>query len=413
MGYLGQADELVRNATNELDKILQSPMAIKVTGLGEPVKVTWLNINAKHTTEDDGLGTTDSLAGKNSSFRFNRVEGLPAYNIMEQMQQLELALDENGIMDTTLEIEPILLPNTIIPTPNDYMIYHLKQGRDVVFRANDFKIASTNVNTYYKVPMHLVDIDSDEYIDKLDHQIVDDMKVIIDNIGTNESCIVVNKVYDKILTIKKIAAQAFSDYVDTFFVKRYNSFILRGYNGNFTIYDPYLTKFILNNKLVDCYDELIQPAIIEQGDEFRGEYNRTIFRAIELRNPKKIKHLIGDMKEFTRQRTNPFSYWGEETVYSMSTYEDKDVRYPKNLYMDFDWLYNIGTVKESPTVTMVENIIMRYLQKETFEDFMTTEELDQLEDDMIPEYNEMYFYLIPIIIYVLMAYKDYLNNAHS
>lgn len=413
MGYLGQADELVRNATNELDKILQSPMAVKVTGLGEPVKVTWFNINDKHTTEDEGLGTTDSLIGKNSSFRFNRVEGLPAYNIMEAMQQLELVLDENGVMDTTLEIEPILLPNTIIPTPNDYMIYHLKQGRDVVFRANDFKIVTTNVNGYYKVPMHLVDIDSEEYIDKLDHQIINDMKVIVDNIGTNESCIVVNKVYDKILAIKKIAAQAFSDYVDMFFVKRYNSFILRGYNDNFTIYDPYLTKFILNNKLVDCYDELIQPAIIEQGDEFRGEYNKTIFRAIELRNPKKIRHLIGDMKEFTRQRTNPFSYWGEETVYSMSTYEDKDVRYPKNLYMDFDWLYNIGIVKESPTVTMMENIIMRYLQRETFEDFMIAEELTLLEEDMVPEYNEMYFYLTPIIIYVLMAYKDYLNNAHS
>lgn len=413
MGYLGQADELVRNATNELDKILQSPMAIKVTGLGEPVKVTWLNINDKHTTEDEGLGTTDSLIGKNSSFRFNKVEGLPAYNILEQMQQLEIAMDDNGILDTTLEIEPILLPNTIIPTPNDYMIYHLGSGRDVVFRANDFKIVSTNVNSYYKVPMHIVDIDSDEYIDKLDHQIVNEMKVIVDNIGTNESCIVVNKVYDKIMAIKKVATQAFSDYVDTFFVKRYSSFILRGYNNNFIIYDPYLTKFILNNNLVDCYDELIQPAIIEQGDEFRGEYNKTVFRAVELRNPKKIKRLVGDMKEFTRQRTDPFSYWGEETVYSMSVYEDKDVRYPKNLYMDFDWLYNIGIVKESPTISVVENLIMRYFQKESFEDFMTVDELEQLETDMEPEYNEMYFYLMPIMIYILMAYKDYLNNAHS
>lgn len=412
MGYLGQADELVRNATDALDKILQSPMATKITGLGEPVKVTWLNINDKHTTEDEGLGTTDSLIGKNSSFRFNRVEGLPVYNIIQQMQQLEIAMDENGILDTSLEIEPILLPNTIIPTPNDYMIYHLGSGRDIVFRANDFKLVSTNVNSYYRVPMHIVDIDSDEYIDKLDDQVVNDMKVIVDNIGTNESCIVVNKVYDKIMAIKKVATQAFSDYVDTFFVTRYSSFILRGYNNNFIVYDPYLTKFILNNNLVDCYDELIQPAIIEQGDEFRGEYNKTVFRAVELRNPKKIKRLVGDLKEFTRQRTNPFSYWGEETVYSMSVYEDKDVRYPKNLYMDFDWLYNIGIVKESPTISKLENLIMRYFQNETFEEFMTIEELKQLETDMEPEYNEMYFYLMPIMIYILMVYKDYLNNAH-
>ncbi|MCM1225146.1 MAG: hypothetical protein NC548_62915, partial [Lachnospiraceae bacterium] len=214
MGYLGQADELVRNATNELDKILQSPMAIRVTGLGEPVKVTWLNSNSKYTTEDEGLGTTDSLAGKNSSFRFNRIEGLPVYNITEAMQQLEMALDDNGVLDATLEIEPIILPNTIIPAPFDYMIYHLKQGRDIVFRANDFKVVSTNVNGYYRVPMHMVDIDSDEYIDKLEHQVVEDMKVIIDNIGTNESCIVINRVYEKIMAIKKVAAQAFSDYVD-------------------------------------------------------------------------------------------------------------------------------------------------------------------------------------------------------
>lgn len=413
MGYLGQSDELVRNATNELDKILQSPMAIRITGLGEPVKVTWFNINDKHTTEDEGLGTTDSLIGKKSSFRFNKVEGLPVYNITEQMQQLELTVDDNGILDTALEIEAVILPNTIIPTPNDYMSYHLGNGREIVFRANDFKVMSTNVNSYYKVPMHIVDIDSDEYVDKLNSQIIDDMKVVEANIGTNEKCIVVNKVYDKILAINKVAAQAFSDYVDMFFIKRYNSFILRGYNGNFTIYDPYLTKFILTNKLVDCYDELIQPAIIEQGDEFRGEYNKTVFRAIELRNAKKIKHLIGDMKEFTRQRTNPFSYWGEETVYSMSVYEDKDVRYPKNSYMDFDWLYNIGIVKESPTVSMMENLIMRFFQTESFDDFITLDELTQLESDMELEYNELYFYLVPITIYVLIAYKDYLNNAHS
>ena len=162
MGYLQHSDEFVRNVENELDKILQSGAAISLTGLGEPVLVTWYNVNDKLSTTTSGTETADSLTGPDSPFRYNRVERQPVFGITKDLQNIEMRLDDNGIADMELEIEPVIPPNTIIPSPFDHMIYRFGSGRSVTFRVNNVQINTLRIQGYYKVPMHLVDIDSDE-----------------------------------------------------------------------------------------------------------------------------------------------------------------------------------------------------------------------------------------------------------
>ena len=340
-------------------------------------------------------------------------DNLPVYNVLKDLQNLEMAMDENGMMDINVEIEAVLLPNTIIPGPFDYFEYTFSNGRNVFFRANDVKIATAKSNGFYKVPMHLVDMDSKDYPTGIEEITVNEFKVRLDNVGTNEKCIVSNKVFDDIQELEKLIKRALSDYIDTFFVRRYNSFILRGFNDRLTIFDPYITKFILNHSLLGYYDEIIQPVVMEQDEYFRSEYNKTFFRALELRDMDKISPLMLDLVTFTKKNTNPFDYWGEELVYLVKIYEDKEVKYPSNHYMDFSFLYNIPNLKESNAVSIMENIVIRYFQKEDFNKFMTLEEIKKLKHLLEPDYSEYYFYMVPIILFILIEYKNYLNNSYS
>lgn len=413
MGYLQNSDAMVKQTTELLDNILQSKSSIMLSGLGEPVLGRWWNMNDTLSTVDSGMGTADSIVGKDSPFRYNKIDNLPVYNVMKDLQNLEMSLDDNGIMDMNVEIEPILLPNTIIPGPYDYFEYTFSNGRNVFFRVNDVKIVTAKSNGYYKVPMHLVDMDSKEYPNQIKENVVEEFTVRLDNVGTNEKCIVSNKIFDDIRKLEKLIKVSTSDYIDTFFNRRYNSFILREFNDKFTIFDPYLTKFILNHSILDYYDEIIRPVVMEQDDYFRSEYNKTVFRALELRDIGRFNQLLLELNTFTKKNTNPFDYWGEEMIYLLKVYEDKEQKYPSNHYMDFSFLYNISNISESNSVSILENIVIRYFKSSDFNKFMKLEEIEMLSKLLEPEYSEYYFYMVPIVLFILIQYLKYLNNSYS
>ena len=412
MGYLQNSNSMVEETTKLLDNILQSKSSVVVSGMGEPVLGIWWNMNDSLSTADNGTETADAIIGKDSPFRYNKIENLPVYNVMKDLQNLEMVMDDNGMMDTSVEIEPVILPNTIIPGPYDYFEYRFSNGRNVFFRANDVKRVTAKSNGFYKVPMHLVDMDSKDYPTGIEEITVNEFTVRLDNVGTNEKCIVSNKVFDDIVELEKITQNVLSDYIDTFFIRRYNSFVLRGFNDKFTLYDPYITRFILNHNLLTYYDEIIQPFVMVQDEHFRSEYNKTFFRALELRDMDRISPILLELASFTKKNTNPFDYYGEETVYLAKVYEDKESKYPSNHYMDFAFLYNIPNIKESNAVSIMENIVIRFFHTKDFSKFMTLEEIKELKHLLEPEYNEYYFYMIPIVLYILIEYKNHLNNAY-
>lgn len=412
MGYLQNADGLGKNAQVILERILNSPSSITLSGLGEPILVTWYNINDKESNVVEGTETTDNLIGKDSGIKYNKIEKLAIYGVNKEIQSLELAPDDNGIMDSKWEIEPIIPPNTIIPTPYDYMVYRFNSGRVVMFRVNDTQVSTLKINGYYKVPMHMVEVDSEDYPEKIETQVIDKLIVDVERVGSNKKCIMRTDSYFLLKDLETLMRRIVEDYVDTFYIKRYNSFIFKDYcDGMGNIYDPYLTRFLTNHGILRYYPDILQPILIDQADDtIRKEYNMSIFRAIELRDWKRIKTVLYEVCEFKRSKTNPFKYWGDNTIYLLKLYQDKEIKYPQNKYMDFDWLYRINTIKESPTVSMIENLIIRYLQTTSFDNFLPKEDLEELERNIQEiEYTEVFFYLIPILIYILALYKDTLN----
>ena len=111
-----------------------------------PTYVTYLAVNKIHSRADTGTGSVYSEIGYNSPLRFNMIKGLPVYNL--PVLTPDVLYDESG-MDLQLELSDIvLLPNTVKPSVPDYMVIHLPEGNQALFRVNEFRYGTIQSNDF-------------------------------------------------------------------------------------------------------------------------------------------------------------------------------------------------------------------------------------------------------------------------
>ena len=86
---------------------------------------TYFNVNLKKSTLDESLRTNYSNLGEDSPLRYNKINNFYLYGI--ERISTDLDLGDYGISAGDIEGEAIILPNTIIPYPQDYFyINYLK-----------------------------------------------------------------------------------------------------------------------------------------------------------------------------------------------------------------------------------------------------------------------------------------------
>ena len=71
MGYLRQSNDIVTSSSQLLDNILSSNFNQFLQGLGQPVLVTYWNLNDTVSTVNSGTETVDENIGPESPIRFN------------------------------------------------------------------------------------------------------------------------------------------------------------------------------------------------------------------------------------------------------------------------------------------------------------------------------------------------------
>ena len=86
-----------------------------------PVFITYYHINKQMSRTDVGTGGIESELGTNSPIRFNKILNFPIYNLPSLTP--DIVFDETGY-DIELDLTDItILPNTVKPTPGDYLIF--------------------------------------------------------------------------------------------------------------------------------------------------------------------------------------------------------------------------------------------------------------------------------------------------
>lgn len=319
MGYLNIANDMVNNTTNLLDNVLNSKFTTYLQGNGTPMFVTYYNIDDTTSTTDRGNFTIDQALGPNSPLRYNKIENFPVYGLKELIPSIDEL--EGNLLDLSIDGEIIILPNTIKPSAYDYIVYHYLDDI-IIFTVTSFEFSSIKNNNYYKLTISLKDLHNHEYQDNLDNQTIHNYIAKLDNIGTQDRVILESQISIEVDQLQKVRNHLIEYYIDSFYDKRYNCLILRNelLTKDFSIYDPLLTKFIIDNNILDTPYKFIHLVNFDYRKEVDTFYNRSIYKCLETHNCSKLQKYYLEPVTFRTVDTNPFAYYGEETVFTLYLY---------------------------------------------------------------------------------------------
>lgn len=415
MGYIQQSNDIVKNSSQLLDNILSSNFNQFLQGLGQPVLVTYWNLNDTMSTTNTGTDTVDQNLGPDSPNRFNKIENFPLYGAVREL--LPEIVQDDSLLDLELNCEAIILPDTIRPSTFDYFEYRFGENnsRSIMFKVHNLNLSTIKNNGYYKIECDMVDIDhQNKCNEKINKQVVKTFETNLETIGTNDKCIIESKHLGIIKRIKGIMKDILNQYIDLFYSEKYNSLVYQGlFQGDYLAYDPWVTNFIIQNNIFT--KGLVRPTILvnlDPGTEFRQKYNQTFFHAVEIRTLKYLKELKYVPETFSKLNTNPFTYYGEEVAFKLDIYEDQPTRYSSNVYMNILFLNNINRNEKTPVLNELESLLVDYFNLDNLANAVSEDILETF-DQFVMSYDEYWFRFTPILIYILDAVIQDMNNQYS
>lgn len=327
MGFLNTANDMADNSMKLLSDVLDSKFTTYLQGNGTPTLVTYYNIDDTMSTVDMGTYTVDEILGGESPLRYNRIENFPVFGLNEILPSIEMI--EGNLMDMSVDKEVIILPNTIKPTPLDILIYRFNNGSTITFNVTEFELSSIKNNSYYKLSLSLKDINDTDTVDKVEAQTVKGFTARLENAGTQDKCIIEDKIYDEISNIESTIKYIIEEYTTLFYDNRYNCVLLRNSKfSGYPIYDPYLTTFIIRNDILDSSSDYIVLCNFDNRPEIDKIYKLSMYRYLELRNSAHMELMVVAPASFRNLDSNPFYYYGEESVFTIDLMKKCDCGTP-------------------------------------------------------------------------------------
>ena len=393
-------DSLVEGTKQRLD----NPYYLSMNK--SPLIVTYFNINTLKTTYDPNTGLVEKYIGENSPIRFNKIENMFLYGDVERLT-LDLEDGDWGLSSTDIEMELILLPNTIKPYPNDY--FYINQVKEKYL----FKVTNVATDTFdtganfYKITCKL---------DKLNYetilpQVVEEYTMIVDNFGGNLDTIVNKSDYNLIEILEVFISTLKNYYMALFFDTGVQTFIFHMDGRRF--YDPFLIEFLIRNRILEGSDEY--QYITQQINlpaTFIIDYDKSIFRAVELKNKEYFEYdkntIDFKISRYAHLIDQKFSllYSRIEDYYVVDEYRFSNPNVTKFSIIDKDAFIDICRDKKNDSIY---DIFINFLN----DIVISKEDLDLIENNIDYANNINIFYYVPMLIFILEDYIKTVLREHN
>lgn len=357
----------------------------------KPTPVKYWNINKQHSTLDEASKLSYSLTGAESPIKYNTIENAFLYGL----EKIALAYENGdwGLEAGDIEGEAFVLPNTFEPLPGDFFqITYIKEP--LLFKVTDVTkdTLDTGAN-FYKIQYKLDQTDTE--VIKEDH-IVENYKMIVNNVGTQFKAVVRDATYDLIEKLELHTATLKSYYTGLFFKDRVQTFVYTWNGRNF--YDPYMIEFLMRNRILDNNDNYIfvtHAAYVKP--TFGINYDRTFFKGLEEASINKfvadtnfIAEQIMDINSIMSTQFDPY-YMIEHNCGTLAKLERLSLLDP-----EFVTKLSVGDKFHEQHKKEYYNIIIKYFNDKR----ITEEDLDLLENITYLESKELY-YIIPMLIFIV------------
>lgn len=368
----------------------------------KPTTVTYWNINATKTSLDPGIKQSYAEFGIESSYRYNKVNNFVLYGIPRI--QLNFSITENGMEADPIEGEAIIIPNTIVPVVDDcFKINYLKE-KGILFKVTKIdRDTMDNGANFYKISYILEETDEkyEKYLNSI--MLAEEFEYIPGNVGTNFAALIKSSDKTNIERLTSLYETLQSYYVDLFYKPSIQTFTYL-YNDMW-LYDPYIIEFMIRQGLfIKMGEFLYLDHLASLSSTFRIEYDSSIFRYVEKRNPRlKICSyypiLITDVKCTMSDRLEPY-YQLSNNKFNMDIF-NPIININKDLQDRI--IQNLPYDENDPGSPIYRNIIINYMNTKGTEYNITEKELDNLET-LNYCYNKDLFYEIPLLMFVIYAY---------
>lgn len=411
MGFTSTTyNEIVQNITNANISKLSNPFW--KWSQSKPTVVTYWNINSKKTTLSQGhLQTYDQLGNK-SSLRYNKINGFVLYGLPRF--NVDLNLEEYGVQSTPLEGEAYVLPNTIIPAVDDYFtIDYLSQP--YLFRVNkqspDMLENSSGIQ-FYKISFEL-DNTRPDWLESLNGRLLAKIYFFdMARVGTNMTPLLTAEEKNGIDTINKLLDEMMTNYKELFWQNNVQAFICP-MDGYFFVYDPYLVEFCIKHDLFYNNGKdgewIFVDHAVHKPRTFSIEYANTIFSNFDYRNPKLVTNSayaipVHDPNSMLTDRL--------EQYYQLSVnIRDSRLQPINQINMQlFDRIQRNDPFDEEDTSNplLYWNILINWINNK---DYTVTEAQLKSLGELQYMYSKDLFYHIPLLMYVLRAYLNGMQQA--
>lgn len=364
-----------------------------------PTYVTYYNINTIESTVDLGFSNVDKILGAQSPLRYSEVKNLPIYG----MEQIQLDIDEaEEGLTSSYDGELIILPDTITPYPDDFFILEHK-GMDFLFRVTGVNYDTIKSNNFYKISFTIKYVSPEDSV-KILEQVTEKYTCIVDNIGTEDKCIIEDGVYRLLQRMQYLYNDIAERYKLFYYYKKYNVIMYYDNDAGMGIYDRYVNMFIQKHGLL--YDKESHRTVYLNNEDdtccFALEYDNSLFRTFESR--KKIK----------RYPYNNFKIQEVKYIYSVFRYFNAkvySVRYkggtaeyfPKQI---IDCMVK-GSIPDKTAESVFEyneadRLIVKYMNDQI--DSIHNIDFDSLEEFTFfsPTWTNMI--KVPLLLYVMKGY---------
>ena len=362
-----------------------------------PTYVTYYNINTIESTVDLGFANVDKILGPQSPLRYSEVKNFPIYG----MEAIQIDIDEGdeGINGSFDGGELIILPDTIKPYPDDFFILEHK-GHDILFRVTTVNYDTIKSNNFYKIGFTIKYVTKEDSV-KILEQVTGKYTCVIDNIGTEDKCIIEDEVYELLQRMQSLYEDIANRYKLFYYHKKYNVMMYHDADNSLGIYDRYVNAFIQKHGLL--YDKATHKTIYLNNEDdtccFPLEYDSSLFRTFEAR--KKLKRYPYNKFKVQEVKNiySVFRYYSAK-VYSIR-FKGGDVEYFPHQIID---CMVDGKIPEESGYNFDEadRLIVKYMNDQI--DTIHNIDFDALEEFTyyVPNWTNMI--KVPLLLYVMKGY---------
>lgn len=394
MAFFVNEQKMVEENTFQYEDKIKSPTARLIDT--NQTYCIYYHINIDETTTDEGFKDVASIIGHRSPIRFNRIEDFPIYGMDQIVLQLQ---DSDQGLDTSYESEAIILPGTIKPVQNDFFIIPTLKD-SYIFRVTDIQYDNIMPDNFYKINFKLEYIDGVK-LEELNKQIVSDNICVLENIGTENRCIIEKKEFVEIQEIEKMYREIVSFYKAMFYNDRHNVFLCP--HDGYYIYDPLQTEFINKHNLFNEKNNFQVIILTDQYDDPKRKlkYNKSLYKFIESKRLELLTRFPYIKRSGISVKESSFNRWHDTSVNMIDI--------PIGVVNECEYIFSeefVDAIKyNSDIVGDYANLIQRYLREKE----LKLSDIPLTLDDELIYMNDCLevFFFTPVIMYII---KDTINH---